>query len=651
MSLRDKLSSKNFFLVNLVLLGILIGFSAAFVSLTSTARTQSSAVLHAEGPGSSSSAVTEDGALANAESLQTAFNRVAEAMLPSVVELDVVETVKSQAPGANQFPWRFFFGNPQEDGKGSPPPREYQEQGLGSGILVRKDGKTVYVLTNAHVAGNASEITVKLYDEREFKGELVGKDERKDMAVVKFTVENPDSIRTARLGDSDKLKVGDWAIAIGSPFGLFSSVTTGIVSALNRSGGPDGNISDFIQTDAAINRGNSGGALVNIRGEVVGVNTWIASPSGGNIGLGFSLPINNLKKGLDDIIGRGKVQYGWLGVLLREVDKTTARELGIEGRKGAFISNLYLGSPAEKGGIQPGDFVVSLNGKTVASVDQLIRQVGDLPVGKKAEFAIVREGRSANVTVTIEARKDGAVSDNSKLFPGLELVSLETEGLPKDNVPKGAAGVYLSNVIAKTPADTVGLKPGDIVQEVNDRKIQGRSGLLQGDQRSEGVQDSVHLPAGRADPLFPCLHSQVRLELGPSRYPGGPGFRGHGSQDPDGMIARPEDHSRKDGPCVRNSCRTTRSGTTPSSWRTGYTRTDSSRTSSTCPCGAAPTWATSSPSTSRSSASRIARSSTPPSWRIPTPTFGARAGADRRVDLQPRVPPSRRPCPAGGRHL
>lgn len=470
MSLRDKLSSRNFFLINLTLLGILIGFSAAFISLTSTARARSPAVVYAEGPSGTAAVVPEDQVLSYAESLQTAFNRVAEAVLPSVVELSVVETRTTQTPSPNDFPWRFFFGNP-EDGQNSPAPREFQEQGLGSGILVRRDGKTVYVLTNNHVAGSASEITVKLYDEREFKGELVGKDERKDMAIVKFTVDNPDSIRIARLGDSDKLKVGDWAIAIGSPFGLFSSVTTGIVSALNRSGGPDGNISDFIQTDAAINRGNSGGALVNIRGEVVGINTWIASPSGGSIGLGFSLPINNLKKGVDDIIGRGKVEYGWLGVLLKDLDKATARELGLEGKKGAFISNLYLGSPADKGGIQAGDYIVSLNGRTVASVDQLVRQVGDLPAGKKAEFEVVRDGKPRSITVTIEARKEGAVSDNAKLFPGLEAVSVQAEGIPPDRIKKGSDGVYIANLIAKTPADTVGMKPGDLVQEVNEKKV------------------------------------------------------------------------------------------------------------------------------------------------------------------------------------
>ena len=470
MSLREKLSSRNFFLINLVLLGIIIGFSAAFFSLSPIAKSRGGAAVFAEGPASSSPAIPEDQALAYAEALQASFNRVAEAVLPSVVELSVVETRTTQAPDMNEFPWRFFFGNP-ENGQSAPSPREYKEQGLGSGIIVRKDGKSVFVLTNNHVAGSASEITVKLYDEREFKGELVGKDDRKDIAIVKFTTDDPDSIRVARLGDSDKLKVGDWAIAIGSPFGLFSSVTTGIVSALNRSGGPDGNISDFIQTDAAINRGNSGGALVNIRGEVVGVNTWIASPSGGSIGLGFALPINNLKKGMDDLMGRGKVEYGWLGVLLKELDKATAREMGLEGKKGAFIGSLYLGGPADKNGIQPGDFVISLNGRDVASLDQLVRQVGDLPAGKKAEFVVIRDGKTRNITVTIEPRKEGVAADNTKLFPGLEAVSLATEGIPEGGVPKGSAGVFISNVIAKTPADTVGLKPGDIVQEVNDRKV------------------------------------------------------------------------------------------------------------------------------------------------------------------------------------
>ncbi len=199
------------------------------------------------------------------------------------------------------------------------------------------------------------------------------------------------------------------------------------------------------------------------------MNTWIASPSGGNIGLGFSLPINNLKKGLEDIIGRGKVEYGWLGVLLKDLDKATAREMDLAGRKGAFIGSLYMGSPAEKGGILPGDYVIALNGRPVASLDQLVRQVGDLPAGRKAEFRIIRDGRERSITVTIESRKE--VSDNSRLFPGLEAVSLSANGIPEDSVPKGASGVYIANVIGKSPADTVGLKPGDVVQEVNGRKV------------------------------------------------------------------------------------------------------------------------------------------------------------------------------------
>jgi S1-C subfamily serine protease len=179
------------------------------------------------------------------------------------------------------------------------------------------------------------------------------------------------------LGNSDALKVGDWAVAIGSPFGLFSSVTTGIISAIGRNGGPDGNISDFIQTDAAINRGNSGGALANIRGEVIGVNTWIASTTGGSVGLGFSIPINNAKKAIEDIISGGSVKYGWLGVLLSSPDKQSLADLGLGERRGAMIGNVFSDGPAGKYGILPGDFVVAIDGRTVASIDQLVRIVGD----------------------------------------------------------------------------------------------------------------------------------------------------------------------------------------------------------------------------------------------------------------------------------
>jgi len=241
-----------------------------------------SSLTWAESPADSAPASTKAD-LAQAVSVQNAFRFVAETVQPAIVEINVTITQPVQEDPQDDFPWQFFFGNTPDQ---KPKPR--QEHGLGSGIIVRRDGDTYYVLTNNHVAGSADKITVRTYDGKQHTGSLVGKDERKDLALVKFSSSH--DIAVATLGDSSALRVGDWAIAIGSPYGLVSSVTAGIVSALGRTGGPDGNISDFIQTDAAINRGNSGGALVNIHGEVVAINTWIASESGGIVGLGFAIP-------------------------------------------------------------------------------------------------------------------------------------------------------------------------------------------------------------------------------------------------------------------------------------------------------------------------------------------------------------------------
>ncbi|HPM72823.1 MAG TPA: trypsin-like peptidase domain-containing protein [Spirochaetales bacterium] len=279
MSLTRKLFSKKIFLVNLVLVGIMIGFATAFVILARAPSSDSPAVAHAE----TALPIDATAAVGQAKSIQMAFNEVSKTVLPSVVELDVVGT--STAPQSDDFPWRFFFGDPNQAPDEKTQPKQYEERGLGSGIIVRRQGKLVYVLTNNHVVSGAKTINVKLYDEREFPGSVVGVDARRDLAIISFESQDAD-IRVATLGDSDALEVGDWAIAFGSPFGLFSSVTVGVISAIGRDGGPDGNISDFIQTDAAINRGNSGGALADIDGRVIGINTWIASNTGGSIGLG-----------------------------------------------------------------------------------------------------------------------------------------------------------------------------------------------------------------------------------------------------------------------------------------------------------------------------------------------------------------------------
>jgi S1-C subfamily serine protease len=265
--------------------------------------------------------------------------------------------------------------------------------------------------------------------------------------------------------------VGDWAIAVGNPFGLASSVSIGVVSALGRTGGPDDNISDFIQTDAAINKGNSGGALVNIRGEVVGMNTWIASPTGGSIGLGFAIPINRAKKAITDLIGKGKVEYGWLGISMSDIDKASAADLSIDPKKGAFVAQVFTGSPASKGGVLPGDFIVNANGVDIKSSDQVVRLVSDIPAGQSLSLTVLRAGSQVNLTVNIEARNDTVATNDGNLFPGAYVISLKSEDLNTDKLPSGAKGVFVANVYAKTPAAIIGLKPNDIITEINDTKI------------------------------------------------------------------------------------------------------------------------------------------------------------------------------------
>jgi Do/DeqQ family serine protease len=404
--------------------------------------------------------------------VQTAFRYVATTVLPSVVELEVVDKATDTPKTQPSIP--FFFFGPQDQQEQPNTPKRGQE-GLGSGVIVRRDGKTVFVLTNNHVAGNAEKITVIMSDGRKFQGSLVGADARKDIALVKFETSDKDIV-IARLGDSTKVQVGDWAIALGSPLGLVSSVTTGIVSAIGRDGGPDDNINDFIQTDAAINQGNSGGALVNIRGEVVGINTWIATQTGGSVGLGFAIPINNVKGAIDDFINHKEIRYGWLGVSLLNLgaDTATAKELGIDGKKGAFVANVYKNGPAAKGGMLPGDFIVSVGGADVKSQDELVRRVGDIPAGTTTTIEVVRGGRQVSLKVKIDLRDKNVASSNKDQYPGLSVISLESDSVDQSQLPGGTkGGVLVTDVVAKSPASVMGLKMGDIIVKVNEKKFQG----------------------------------------------------------------------------------------------------------------------------------------------------------------------------------
>ena len=471
MSFKDRLKSKYALTVGLVLVGVLMGFGLAFSGFSRSvgqAIGLSAPTIAAESPADSAPPNVK-AAIATAEAVQTAFRYVADTVKPSVVEIDVTITKTEQAP-QQQFPWPFFFNGPPDQGQAKPQPQKFQEKGLGSGVIVRRDGNTYYVLTNNHVAGSASEITVITNDGKQYKGTLVGKDARRDLALVKFE-SSASGITVATLGDSSALHIGDWTIAIGSPLGLVSSVTTGVVSALHRTGGPDGNISDFIQTDAAINPGNSGGALVNIRGEVVGINTWIASGNGGNVGLGFAIPINNAKRAIDDFIAHGKVQYGWLGASLGQIDQATATELGADPQKGAFVADVFRDSPAIKGGLEPGDVVLKVNGMDVTSVDQLVNMVGDLPVDKQAQFEVLRQGKTIQIDVVIAVRKEHVAANGGSEYPGVDVVSVKSDQINASALPPHPRGVFVANVAAKSPADVIGLRPGDIITAVNDKSI------------------------------------------------------------------------------------------------------------------------------------------------------------------------------------
>jgi Do/DeqQ family serine protease len=471
MNLTECFSSKKFFVFNLVLLGTIFGFSLAFLSFSCS--TPQKRTAKAEG----SAVIIPQDALSVAESLQTTFQAVADKVLPSVVELKTISIRRQQVPNFNGIPWEFFFG-PREggpDNRGQE--REYRSQGLGAGILVRQDKDVYYVLTNYHVVGDVSEIVVVTNDGKEYSAELVGKDERKDLAMVSFKTNG--SYPLAVLGDSDSVKVGDWALAVGNPLGLMSTVTMGIVSAVGRTGGPAGNINDFIQTDTSINQGNSGGALVNIRGEVVGVNTWIASNNsgGGSVGLGFAIPINNTKRSIDEFISSGEISYGWLGVSLMDPNRETVEALELTGKRGALATQVFIDSPAYKGGIQPGDYITHLNGREVRGMNALTLGVGDLRSGEQATFSLIRDGVVRELTVRIEARSEAVAAENKKLWPGVYVLPLTDSLRSSLNLDKDVHGVIAGQIINESPASIIGLQREDCITAINGEPVQDLAGF------------------------------------------------------------------------------------------------------------------------------------------------------------------------------
>lgn len=417
----------------------------------------------------------------NLESIQYSFREVARKVLPVVVEVDVTEQLKQSSRNQNPFDWFFNQTPGNNKGGGQPPMR----QGLGSGIIVKKAGGTYYVLTNNHVVDGSTTISVKLSDQTVYKAKVVGTpDPRRDLAIVSFP--SNDDLTVADLGDSSVLQVGDLVLAVGNPFGFENTVTMGIVSALGRTGPAGGDVAtntDYIQTDAAINQGNSGGALVNIKGEVIGINTWIAAPTGGSIGLGFAIPINNAKKAIDDFINKGKVEYGFLGVQPADPSAETypgvAADLKIGNVKGALVVNVYKNSPADKAGMQPGDYVTKVNGQDIANTNKLIQVVGDLLAGRTYDFELVRYGEKTKLSIKLTMRpEEGSDATAYKnLWTGMSVVHVNDQVRQQDqNIPKGIDGVMIGYVAADTPdnqspAAIAGFRPYDVITQVNGKDV------------------------------------------------------------------------------------------------------------------------------------------------------------------------------------
>jgi serine protease Do len=331
-----------------------------------------------------------------------------EEVKPAVVNISTTQAPRQQprrgfrAPFRGQEPFEDFF----ERFFGGPMPQEPRgQQSLGSGFIIDKDG---YILTNNHVLENAGTITVKLANEKEYEANVVGRDPRTDLALIKINARG--DLPVVRLGDSESLRVGDWVLAIGNPFGLGQTVTAGIVSAKGRVIG-QGPYDDFIQTDAAINPGNSGGPLFDTKGEVVGINTAIFSQSGGNIGIGFAVPINMAKGLVPQLKTKGRVSRGWLGVSIGPVTDEAAKELKLKDKKGALVMEVVERSPADRAGFQQGDVIVSYDGKDVAGPADLPRLVASTAIGKEVSLRVIREGRSLDIKATIrEFREDATPS-------------------------------------------------------------------------------------------------------------------------------------------------------------------------------------------------------------------------------------------------
>lgn len=404
------------------------------------------------------------------------FVQIAKVVTPAVVNISATRSGRGEGPHAMPFDdpfFRRFFG--EEFFRRFETPRERKERSLGSGVIVDASG---LIITNNHVINKADEIKVLLSDKREFKAKLVGTDPKTDLAVLRIEA---DGLHTIPWGDSDTLEVGEFVLAVGNPFGLNKTVTMGIVSAVGRASMGIAEYEDFIQTDAAINPGNSGGALVNARGELIGINTAIFSQSGGNMGIGFAVPSSMARSVLEQLTRTGKVIRGWLGVSIQELSPDLAQQFGVAEPSGVLVSEVLEDSPAKRAGIERGDVILEYDGRLIENPTQLRNAVARTAVGKKTTVKLIRDRRMRTLDVTVAeqpktvAQSDGEEPEESarpaNLLSDIEVRDLNTDLAHRLGLKTSDRGVVIVRVRSGSLAEEAGLKEGDLILEVNRKPV------------------------------------------------------------------------------------------------------------------------------------------------------------------------------------
>lgn len=403
----------------------------------------------------------------------TAFSEIVKVLSPTVVNISTTKTVKRDVQ-----PFSQFFESPLGDFfEPFNMPKKWKEQSLGSGVIVSSDG---YIITNSHVVEKADEIKVTLYDKEDYSGKIIGSDPKTDIAVIKISAK--EDLPAIKWGDSDGLQVGEFVLAFGNSFGLSHTVTLGIVSALGRANVGIADYEDFIQTDAAINPGNSGGPLVNVKGELIGINTAIFSRTGGYQGIGFAVPSNMTKSVMSQLIKEGKVTRGWLGVTIQDVTSELAGEFGLKESTGAIITDIFSGSPAEKSGMKRGDIIIEVEGKAIKNVVSLRNMIAQSKVGSRLKLKVIRDGKtipfeiaivefpSETAEITSQQQPEKAVKDENSLA-GFRVMDITDEIAKQLGLSNNEKGVVIVSVAPGSASEEAGLKKGDVVQEINKKRV------------------------------------------------------------------------------------------------------------------------------------------------------------------------------------